>query len=209
MPFCKKHKIIFIHIPKCAGSSIEVFFDLQHKSCLYEPKNILSVILQNKKVAFAPQHFTIEMVKNYLLMQGVNYEEFLKFTFVRNPYDRMVSEFLWQVEHKKLNSHISKHDFETWLKAALSSEKINDHLLPQIAFTTEKPNNHFDFIGRVERFNDDFSKLLSMIGISSKNDYPLLNCTHYKDKRSILSTSAKGIIFKYFIKDFEVFEYPK
>ena len=62
-----KYKIIFIHIPKNAGISIEeALFDkkIGHKSILqFESHNL-------KK-----------------------YHEYFKFTVVRNPYDRLVSAF--------------------------------------------------------------------------------------------------------------------
>ena len=68
-------KIIFVHIPRTGGTSIENFFDFKGTD------------FGNPETA---QHQTIkEYKKNY------NIKKYFTFTFVRNPWDRLVSWYIW------------------------------------------------------------------------------------------------------------------
>ena len=68
-------KIIFVHIPRTGGTSIENFF------------NFKGTDFGNPETA---QHQTVkEYKKNY------NIIKYFTFTFVRNPWDRLVSWYIW------------------------------------------------------------------------------------------------------------------
>ncbi len=85
-----KHKAIFIHIPKVAGTSIANA--LFGESVGHRPLR--------RHVAFCP-----ELV-----------EEYFKFTFVRNPYDRLFSAYNY------FSSHVGsrKHRDHRWASDYLS-----------------------------------------------------------------------------------------
>ena len=89
MPINKKHRLLFVHIPKNAGSSaaklIKSYPDNRHtfnKETLYgiDPSN--GLVLQSMPYKF---------YKLYL----DNYKNFTKFTIIRNPYDRFLSDYSW------------------------------------------------------------------------------------------------------------------
>ena len=65
-----EHKFIFIHVPRTGGSSIEDQFNYREG----REKN---------------KHWTLYDWQNHLDKEVFN--EYFKFTFVRNPWDRMVS----------------------------------------------------------------------------------------------------------------------
>ncbi len=110
---------------------------------------------------------------------------YFKFSFVRNPWDRMISN--WKMftslpgRIKQLKSMTSKDlsDFEKFVHFA--SETKNHHWQPQFLYI---PDN-LDFIGRLETFDEDFNKLLSTIG-----DRPR--------KTSKLNATNKGEYWKYY-----------
>ena len=88
-----QHKIIFIHIPKTAGSSIKYFFGIK------EPHN---------------KHKTIEEIKaeNFKAYNSYN-----KFAIVRNPYDRMISFYFWMINMAKdVYINASFIEFNEWIK---------------------------------------------------------------------------------------------
>jgi hypothetical protein len=82
MPLCLTHNLFFIHIPKCAGTTIEKALDMQKEEFFFS-KNRFNALLK-----VSPQHFKY---KN--LNQICNLDKFKIFTVVRNPYDRIVSEY--------------------------------------------------------------------------------------------------------------------
>lgn len=85
------HKLIFIHIPKCAGRSVSDAFNQRF------------------------DHFTLGHYKREYLSCYMNYTTF---TIVRNPYDRLVSLFHYIREHRR---HVDEPifcgfgDFKKWL----------------------------------------------------------------------------------------------
>ena len=69
-----KYKTIFIHIPKNAGTSIEEYFG--NKSVRIQPEKHADIYEIKKKF------------KN-------SYNNYRKFTIIRNPYDKMVSWYFY------------------------------------------------------------------------------------------------------------------
>lgn len=81
MPISKQYSSIFIHIPKCAGTTIEKLLNMSTKECFYE-----------KKIN-SPQHFSWQELKEKI---SFDYSNYFKFSIIRNPYDRIISEYKWR-----------------------------------------------------------------------------------------------------------------
>ena len=145
MPLIKEHNLLFIHIPKTGGFSIEKFFNISAKSeNLFEygkPRFNINNIL------FSPQHFTVKILKENL---GLEYSKYFKFTFVRNPYDRIISGYYWRYTY-----HLTKLNLNDFIYENLTTIKL-DHMIPQSEFVDES----VDFIGKTENLQQDFEKLL-------------------------------------------------
>src|SRR5262245_28523163 len=92
MPIDHERRVIFVHIPKCAGTSIEVAFGWANK---YDRIGLdVTATEPNFDTYFGGglQHFTIrEMVEN-----GIAIDKYTKFAIFRDPFDRLVSHFLWR-----------------------------------------------------------------------------------------------------------------
>ena len=85
MPISSKYKCIFLHCPKTGGTTIENIMDMN------KIENLVTWKYPNNSLAL--QHLTYNQLKN-----KINPEEFntyFKFTFVRNPWDRLVSDYCW------------------------------------------------------------------------------------------------------------------
>ena len=76
-----KYKFIFIHIEKTGGTSINDFFNFDD---VYE------------------KHGTINYFKNEYGKKL--FDEYFKFTIVRNPWDWLVSRYHWSKYHQKFIS---------------------------------------------------------------------------------------------------------
>lgn len=92
-------------------------------------------------------------------------DEYLTFTFVRNPWDRLVST--WQMfttdprRVRQLRS-MTEDDlscFEDFVRFA--REVPNHHWQPQTLFLPER----LDIVGRLERFDDDYASLRARLGL--------------------------------------------
>lgn len=142
-----------------------------------------------------------------------NYDSsFFKFTFVRNPFDRLASCYRHVIQRGTpeimektpgLNRHMS---FEHFVDK-LMSYKVEDmdiHFRPQYTFIPENP----DFVGKFENINEDFLKLCEKIGVRA----PELTRENTTDKTRYDQYYNKMIINKVitiYKKDFELFGYDE
>lgn len=111
-------KIIFIHIPKCGGSSIAagLFDSVGIRFGTY-------LKIKDRKKYFSGddmKHATAATYKNTMK----SWDDYYKFSVVRNPWDRFVSALNWQQNAKKKNRiNISEfmnyddHQIETFINS--------------------------------------------------------------------------------------------
>jgi hypothetical protein len=152
-----KKKVIQIHIPKSAGKSIAKFLNLTEY-----PKG------------FDGLHYKPEVVEDI-------WYKYFTFTFVRNPWDRVLSGYLHcryglteeDKKKKKFYYVINKHskDFTDFVKRFLSKSMKTTRFCKQSDFLTNK----YNFIGRYERLEKDLKKICSLLDIPIEISVPVVN----------------------------------
>ena len=123
-------KVLFIHIPKTGGTTFaEAMIDLGWEPSFYirgKSPNELS------HLKTTPQHYHSRLLKKIF-----NLDEFdLQLAIIRNPFERIKSEFFWQ--HRKKNQHPEP---EAWFRAVKKDYEKNkyiydNHIRPQKRFIT-------------------------------------------------------------------------
>ena len=96
--------VLFVHVPKCGGTAVENAFRNAGYDWGYlnEPKNT-----GFNETPCNPQHYHAELIES-LIMPSQNCTD--QFTIIRNPYTRLISEFVWQAN---LSDHINKTGFDS------------------------------------------------------------------------------------------------
>lgn len=91
------HKCIFIHITKCAGSSIEHGLEVNCK----DPKsvNYENAVGWCPKLKLYMQHATPQQMLDTGLIKRSDWDRYYKFIVVRNPWDRAYSDYFWLMRH--------------------------------------------------------------------------------------------------------------
>lgn len=123
------HKIIFVHIPKCAGRSICDIFN---------------------------QRFDHYTAKYYELEFNRFWKEYTKITIVRNPYDRLVSLYIYIKQHRRHANEsiaINIQDFRAWIKSNIAAFNGNFYDNETFSLVSEFPPIKEDCI----RLNYNFS----------------------------------------------------
>lgn len=145
-------KSIFIHIPKAGGISII-------KSLYGEEANGFG-------------HPTYE---RFLRMYGKRrYESYFKFTFVRNPWDRLLSAYNFLknggMNHldKQFSDDVLKNydSFESFVMEGMNEANIETwtHFIPQYRYIYDAQMNLVvDYVGRFEHFEFDFEHIRSVL----------------------------------------------
>ncbi len=159
---------IFIHIPKAGGISTI-------KSLYGERANGFG-------------HPTYE---RFLRLYGKkSFNEYYKFTFVRNPWDRLLSAYNFlkkggmnHMDQEFCDDILSSYDtFEQFVMEWVTHENVESwvHFIPQYHYIYDgNMNLVVDFVGRFENFNDDFEKVRIKLGTG----IPLKHLNKTKDKK--------------------------
>ena len=160
---CHPYRCVFIHIPKTAGISIEHVF-LRLVGLTWESRAPL-LLRGNDDPAKGPPRLAHLRASEYVALGHLRPEEFnsyFKFSFVRNPWDRIVSEY-------KYRGHPLRMDFKTWLSRHLPKPGFTDaynHIVPQYDFLYDDRGTLLaDFVGRYERLQADFEVVCARLGI--------------------------------------------
>lgn len=97
-------KIIFIHIPKCGGSSIENAFGSFYQSGAGH--TTLSNYLSMTEDQLSPSR--PDGKGNIIGEQTCSLDEYFKFTFVRNPWAKMLSSYFHYCEGRDINDGMTR-----------------------------------------------------------------------------------------------------
>jgi hypothetical protein len=201
----RSNNAFFIHIPKAGGTSV--------KKSLY-PKSLTK---------YQYGHLTYKDIIEIYGQEKV--DSIYKFTFVRNPWDRVYSgyRFLAQggmdlIDRALYSLGIAKYDtFEEFVYNWLSKENIYGkvhkyiHFYPQFEFLTNDADKiAVDFIGKVENMESDYNKIREKIGFGKSLKH--LNRTpktkkFKEDYRNAYTNDMIDIVAKVYKRDIEEFGY--
>ena len=185
-----KYKVIFIHIPKTGGTSVREILRIND----FEKSEIKS---HPSYKAYTDSCET--------------YKEYFTFTIVRNPYDKMVSQYKYFTESKaiknpKVNEHYKGDTFKEFLKKFYTKPYVGDGAHRKIYTDILHPVDQIDFIGRFENFQQDFDTICDKIGIPQQK-LPHKNATKHKHYTEYYDEETKQIVAEKYAKDIEYFGY--
>jgi len=213
-------KCIFIHIPRTAGSSISTALSQRKKDgerfekTKRDPK-------ESKKI-----HFSVEQAQKMFGMDV--WEEYLTFAFVRNPWDRQVSQYQWRVA--KGERDVAKRDFKEWTKWRwegwlnwLENPRKVIRGVPQLGhkdravvltkafdeiYDEKEDKILVDFVGRYENLREDVETLCGKLGVDKDillpHKHNAKNRPHYTE---FYDDETIEIVRKFYKNDIEVLGY--
>lgn len=187
---------IFVHIPKTAGTSIG--------EAIYG--DWVGHVPLSRFAAFDPRKF----------------RSFFKFSFVRNPWDRLLSAFahlkgqgdplapreaLWSKRH--LSETESFEEFVLKLRDdSFRALIMNDvHFRPQLDWITlpGAAGIAVDYLGRFEDLEEDYQRLTRRLGVRAQ--LPLRKQTRRPPYREAYSKEMRAITEQIFEEDIRRFDY--
>lgn len=191
-----KRKVIFIHINKCAGTSIDTFFKGSHQ-----------------------KHACIRDYEDQLGVSGL--DEYYKFTVVRNPWDKTVSYYhhiqraILNAQHNVVNKYGSVIiDFEEFVKTKLDvnlaggTKYAGEWLAKdQLNWLTDSTGRMcVDHICRFENLLEDFNTVREHVGMQNK-DLSHANKTNHDHYTTYYNRETINIIAERHKRDIEYFGY--
>ena len=179
---------IFIHINKPAGTSIgnAIGLPIKHHRTARE---VIAKIGRSK------------------------WDTAYKFTFVRNPWDKVVSHYEYRRKRNKTEVATRGISFSEWVKKTYGPEKDPFYYNNQRAFQAQvewlkndEGEIDIDYIGKFESINEDFDRIKHAIGIDA--ELPHLNATSKRGGyQGYYNDETRQIVAEWFREDIEVFGY--
>jgi hypothetical protein len=177
-------KALYIHIPKCGGLYVSKiltryynFFPLVdcYVHLDVNPLTSLKLFDDSDFFLYVIQHGIInsldKILENYVDKDKYDIKKYKTFTFIRNPYERIISglKYLKQTAiHNPHNVHITDNEiFESILNNKESENSfIYFHTIPS-QFHNLNRNGvlNINFIGNVSELDKDLIEILKQIGI--------------------------------------------
>ena len=188
-----KYKCIFVHIRKTGGNSISSFLK-EHDG--------------NAEYAVHPQHNLHAPLNWYESKYGEQiYNNYFKFTIVRNPWDLRVSFKKWCANTGgRLGKYARQLSFSDWIKRYSVRYNPNKTGVGMTQLSYLNPIENVDFIGRFENLQEDFNIICDKIGIPQQQ-LPHENATQHKHYTEYYDDETKSIVAKKYAKDIEYFGY--
>jgi len=184
-------KFIFVHINKTAGTSMEKALADYGVKKLEEKGDLKFELNYNQS-----QHFNCDEYKKYL---GSEYDDYFKFTVVRNPFDRVVSYYYGGAIQKGLN-------FKDWVVDRYLNENYKDYIRMYSDYTHWFDKDEMNYVLKFENLDQDFIKLKETLDLNCELGKANVNKsrTHYRD---YYDNKTKDIIENHFEKELNAFQY--
>lgn len=163
-------KTLYFPIPKVANSSLTI-------ACA-----------ELLKIEVPEDSMSARQLLPYIkLNQVTQYQDYWKFCFVRNPWDRLVSCFSEKIKRKDYNleGHFvngvaqgllkygnfrAKMPFDEFVQAVVQipDVKADSHFRSQYTFVTNQSGKLVvDFVGKLETISEDFSIVCNKLGVNN------------------------------------------
>ncbi|MCF3640569.1 sulfotransferase family protein [Rhizobium sp. TRM95111] len=212
----KDHNLAYVRVPKAANSSIK-----QALASLMVPDIDEKTLRGTTKDDFWKKHpgSDIVMLRDF----RKTYPRFFCFTFVRNPYDRLVSCYQNKLQENENASQNMKRmgiehgmPFDLFVRkvAATPDRRVDVHLRSQAGMLLDwRGRVVADYVGRVETIGDDWQALNTMLcarGMPVLRDLGLVNAS--RSERSELgqlyTPELRSLVHGRYRRDFALF-YPE
>ena len=196
-----KRKLVFIHIPKNAGTT--------YKSVLYSTHGDVEwerPFTDEKKYTHSP-------LKSFYASFPES-KDYKVITIIRNPYERALSWYsyyrtpTYYNRHPQMRAiHYAQQSFLEFLKWYNRSFKSKWEMLPQVWWYTHKKKLHSDYQIRFENLEQDINK------VSNELDMNIIKIPHNNKSSESLTVGdvycdeSISIINEWYKKDFEELDY--
>jgi chondroitin 4-sulfotransferase 11 len=192
------HKMVFVHIQKTGGNTVHRLLE----------ERIPDIHTIGPRHEFA--------IRGRQKMEA--WEEYFKFAFVRNPWDRLVSWYTMVTRFQKAGNelwwyvHENSSTFEEFIYNCTDEIEVKEGVCYSFTYnqldyvTDENGKLLVDFIGRLENFYEDVHEVFDKIGIPLES-IPHTNRSEHRHYSEFYTPETEMVVRERFKRDIEYFGY--
>ncbi len=204
--FDRQDRFIYVPCAKAMSGTIDVLLGLRGIH-----QKMGSGIYKKLKPQFRAAEYD-EAVRRY---RGLNRDDLFIFTFVRNPWDRVLSAVSYIRGKKfpgigvKVPRRVTKEKFSAFVTGPLMEQGPDFHSdFRQQHSSFETDGSQFaDLVGRHETFADEWPRVAERIGLPSRDSLPRARRSKHKDYRRYYTDAAIEAVASMYARDIEVLGY--
>lgn len=204
------HRCIFVHIPRTGGTSVENLLWPGSAATRRESDLWMGFVDEhhNKYQTDGLQHLFATHIRAEV---GADvFSRYFKFTIVRNPWDKAVSQFMFMNKNKreKLRNFVGMRQgdsFKRYLELAARTTHV--HWEPQVKFLRDSNGEWLvDYIGRYENFSGSVSHVLRSVGLDA-TAIPHENRSNRGPYQDYYDDESREMVAQLYADDIEAFSY--
>ena len=216
MPVSHQFKTIFVHIPKSAGTSIEVVLGMHRDRHDIGLRPYYNQALDYEHLYGGPlQHLTAAEIRQVLNDEAL-FKSYFKFAVVRNPWDRLVSALAWTDQKWARGEQLTPEQFDAQLRQAASAvhnamssgnwDAVPHYLYPQCVFIWDAQQRSLvDFVARYEDLEAGWRVIRERLGLDA--ELPVRMKSHHRDYRDYYTHETRALVARLYELDVQTFQY--
>lgn len=186
----KRKKVLYFHIAKTGGSSI---------TKLMNTNGFNDNILTNRKISTQRKIEYFEEIVDH-------WDDYYKFTFVRNKFDQLVSLYHYDKNAGLLNDCNSFSDFI--INKVKNDKNLYGDWLDQYYLTHINENNMFNFIGTFKNYENDMRVLCKQLGVEYRDVRENIGSyNRTRNLRELYDNNCENIVREKFEKEINHFNW--
>ena len=198
-----EHRCIFVHIPKCGGTSIEdaIWPGPRSEQDLWRGR-----YLNEDGLNQSLHHLYARQIRD--VVGASVFSSYFKFAIVRNPWDRAVSQYVYvklgwpRMSPRQVWRLATFSNFLKTVKSVEDTKWASQHLY----LYDDKGTLLVDHVGRFENLEDEFQTIATRIGLYG------IELPHMKKSRRRLyqeyyTSKTRDMVAEIYQKDIELFGY--
>jgi len=191
-----KHQCIFIHLPRTGGSSIEIAIERSWWK-VHPPSKHLNAF-QAKQI-YEPY-----------------WDDYFKFSFVRNPWDRMVSFLKYNIFYGVSLDSDGKINTEKYFQQFNKIEydyrffnqtQFKDFNIIENSVYKNILGDDMDFVGRFENLQEDWDQVCDILNIQKQNLLKSEESIGRKNYQEYYNENEKQKVAKAYALDIDEYKY--
>lgn len=211
MPISHQLGCVFVHIPKTGGTSVETALGLNGRPTFEDREKMFGPIESDDLVAHGflsafLQHLTLNELRSLV----PSTDRLFSFSFVRNPWDKIVSsyhnpDYSLGLQAQARGIELRDLPFAEFVRYCESLEHI--HLQEQHRFVCDQAGRpKVDFLGHFENLQNDFRTICDRLEVRVPLPHRCKS-SNRRPYREYYDDATRERVFNNYRRDIEIFGY--